>query len=43
MFEIGFWMYEMTKRLPDITHQASVLKILSFLELPFSKVVTHFL
>ena len=37
------WKYEMTKRLPDITHQVSVLKILSFPELPFLKVATHFL
>ena len=27
---MGSWKYEMTKRLPDITHQVSVLKILSF-------------
>lgn len=39
----GGWKYEMTKRLPDITHQVSVLKILSFPELPFLKVATHFL
>ena len=39
----GLLVYEMTKRMLDITTQASVLKILSFLELPFSKVVTHFL
>lgn len=43
MYEIGGWKYEMIKRLPDITHQVSVLKILSFPELPFSKVATHFL
>ena len=24
---MGVWKYEMTKRLPDITHQVSVLKI----------------
>lgn len=30
MYEMGSWKYEMTKRLPDITHQVSVLKILSF-------------
>ena len=27
MYEMGGWKYEMTKRQPDITHQASVLKI----------------
>lgn len=43
MYEIGGWKYEMIKQLPDITHPVSVLKILSFPELPFSKVATHFL
>ena len=41
--KVGGWKYKMTKRLPDITHQVSVLKILSFPELPFLKVATHFL
>ena len=43
VFLNGLLVYEMTKRMLDITPQASVLKILSFLELPFSKVATHFL
>ena len=43
LYEMPSWMYQMTKRMLDITHQASVLKILSFPELPFSKVATHFL
>ena len=25
MYEMGVWKYEMTKRMLDITHQASVL------------------
>ena len=41
--KVGGWKYEMTKRLPDITHQVFVLKNLSFPELPFLKVATHFL
>ncbi len=43
LYEMPDRMYQMTKRMLDITHQASVLKILSFPELPFSKVATHFL
>lgn len=43
MYEIGGWKYEMTKRMLNIIHQAFVLKILSFLELPFSKVAIHLL
>lgn len=37
MYEIGGWKYEMIKQLPDITHPVSVLKILSFPELPFQR------
>ncbi|CCZ12607.1 unknown [Prevotella sp. CAG:1092] len=43
MYKMAFWMHEMIKRMLDISPQASVLKTLSFLELPFSKVATHFL
>lgn len=39
MYEIGGWKYEMIKRLLDITHQVSVLKILSFPDMYSSKYI----
>lgn len=37
MNKMAFWMHEMIKRVLDISPQASVLKTLSFLELPFQR------